>query len=259
VSGLSLPAVVTRGQQPSIALSPDGARLAVAAGGGPSPAVVRVITLATGRQRQWVWRSVPWTPQVSSNGAWTANGRTLAVKEFSYPRAPARPLAGAVQVPSTAQVHLLDTVAAVRSPASDRLVVLHPPAGQSLSAQPFITPDGTTLISAEMTRWVPGRGDTTITGALALYSASTGMRVRTVARWSWPPASLPGHAGSPRQTVAWSSVSGGRLIVLQPEHDLNILGVLARGTFTTVSALLPRPSGYAELQYAMREGSQLAW
>jgi hypothetical protein len=258
VSGLSLPGVVTPAQQPSIALSPDGSRLAVAVGGGPLPAVVRVITLATGRQQEWVWQRVPWTPQVSSNGAWTANGRTLAVREWFYPRAAVRSVINTFKPPSTAQVHLLDTVAAARSPGADRLVALHPLAGQSLSAQPFITPDGTSLISAEMAPWAAGGAATS--GALVLYSASTGARIRTVARWGWSLSSLPGHAGSPRQTVAWSSGTGSQLIVLQPQHDLNVLGVLAGRAFTTASALLPRrPSGYAELQYALRAGSQLAW
>ena len=53
LSPLSLPRRLTEAQAPTLALSPDGAKLAVAYGGSGKPAVIQVITLATGQMRQW--------------------------------------------------------------------------------------------------------------------------------------------------------------------------------------------------------------
>lgn len=264
LSGLALPELVTPAQKPSIALSPDGARLAMAVGGGSSPAVVRVITLATGRQQKWEWRGVSWTPHVNSNGAWTANGRTLAFSEWVYSSLPAASPARPGQAssrpsqPSSTRVHLLDTIARnTSSPASDRLVVMHPVGAQAAQGQVFLTPDGTALIGAVIVQWLQAKMST---GSLAIYSVRTGAHIASVGSWAWPQDSPPGHAGVPRQTVAWSNESGSQLIVLQPRYRLNTLGVLTGRTLSTASALLPQqPSGYAELQYALRQGTQLAW
>jgi hypothetical protein len=58
----------------------------------------------------------------------------------------------------------------------------------------------------------------------------------------------------------WSSPSGSRFILLHPVDDVNILGVLAGGTFRPTGPPLPRQSaGYQELQYALRTGTQMAW
>jgi hypothetical protein len=61
--------------------------------------------------------------------------------------------------------------------------------------------------------------------------------------------------------VAWSNVTGSRLIVLQPRNQLNVLGVLSHGSFAGIgSAMLPgSAAGYRELQYALRVGSQMTW
>ena len=61
-SSLPLPVTVTPAQLPSIALSPEGTRLAVAFGGGGAPAEVAVASLASGRVRRWVSPRVSWTP-----------------------------------------------------------------------------------------------------------------------------------------------------------------------------------------------------
>jgi hypothetical protein len=53
LSPLTLPGTLIEAQAPTLALSPDGAQLAVAYGGSGKPAVVQVITLATGQMRQW--------------------------------------------------------------------------------------------------------------------------------------------------------------------------------------------------------------
>jgi hypothetical protein len=89
-SSLSLPLRVTPGQQPSIALSPEGTRLAVAFGGGGAPAQVAVVSLGSGRVRRWVSPRVSWTPQLSYQGAWTADGRTLVLQQWDVIRQPGR-------------------------------------------------------------------------------------------------------------------------------------------------------------------------
>jgi hypothetical protein len=85
-SSLSLPITVTPQQQPSIALSPQGTRLAVAYGGGGAPAQVAVVSLGSGKVQRWVSPRVSWTPQLSYRGAWTADGRTLALQEWQVVR-----------------------------------------------------------------------------------------------------------------------------------------------------------------------------
>jgi hypothetical protein len=82
---LSLPQTVTPVQLPSIALSPDGTRLAVAYGGRGQTAAIQVITLATGQTRQWALPHSPWTPVLNGEGAWTAGGRTLAFEQEFIP------------------------------------------------------------------------------------------------------------------------------------------------------------------------------
>ena len=95
-----------------------------------------------------------------------------------------------------------------------------------------------------------------------MYSARTGALLRALAPWRWPGGSSPpGRGGSPRQQVAWSSVSGSQLIVLQPRDQLKVLGVLSNGSFAGLGgAMLPgSAAGYRELQYALRSGSQMTW
>jgi len=60
---------------------------------------------------------------------------------------------------------------------------------------------------------------------------------------------------------AWSDFTGHRLIVLQPRHELNVLGAVTNGSFAGMgSALLPgSAAGYQELQYALRIASQMTW
>lgn len=96
---------------------------------------------------------------------------------------------------------------------------------------------------------------------LAVYSARTGALLHTLAPWVWHWPSPPGRGGYPTQTVVWSNRTGSQLIMLQPRHDLNILGALTATTFTpSASKLLPqRPAGYRELQYALRTSSQTTW
>lgn len=132
---LSLPQAITPAQVPTIALSPDGTRLAVAFGARGQTAVVQVITLATGQARQWVAPHSLWRPVLNREGAWTADGRTLAFEQHVISRSvvPRR-------APATTWMRLLDTTAPGTSLASSRLLVLHPPAGDWAPEQPFLTP-----------------------------------------------------------------------------------------------------------------------
>jgi hypothetical protein len=257
ISTLSLPETLTPAQEPSVALSPEGTRLAVGFHRGRT-AVVQVVTLGTGQARSWRQPHVSWSPAIAGEGAWTADGRTLAVWEQpSPPLRRARPVAP-YQRPTSARVLLLDTALRGGRLASGAVLVLRAPAARAASAPLFLTPDGTQLIGSVQSASL--RSPTT--GELAVYSARTGALLRTLAPWRWPGGSSPpGRGGLPRQQVAWSNVSGSQLIVLQPRSELNVLGVLSNGSFAGMGgAMLPgSAAGYQELQYALRTGSQMTW
>jgi hypothetical protein len=258
-SSLSLPVTVTPGQQPSIALSPEGTRLAVAYGGGGAPAEVAVVSLGSGQVRRWVSPRVSWTPQLNYRGAWTSNGRTLVLQEWPVVRNPARQALRQYRLPTVTSLHLIDTLAPGGTLAAGRPLVLRPPAGESIPADVFITPDGTKLIgSTSKSEFAPMRAPWT--GGLSVYSAQTGALLRRLAPWKWNGLDgRPGHGGSPRELIAWSNASGSRLIMLHPEDELNILGVLTDRGFSPAGVPLPRAPGYQELEYALRTASQMVW
>jgi len=260
VSSLSLPVTVTPGQVPSIALSPDGARLAVAFGGGGQAAALDVVTLASGGVRRWVSPPAPWTPSVNLRGAWAADGRTLAVQQWDVFRTPTPADQRHWHPPATTTVHLIDTSAPGGSLAASKTLVLHPPAGEWPPEEVFLTPDGTKLIGGTGKRGFPPlRG--VWRGELSVYSARTGALVQRLAPWKWNPSDARrARAGFPRALLAWSSPSGNKLILLRPAHGQNILGSLTGGVFRTAGAPLPRrPAGYQELQDALRTADQVAW
>ena len=258
-SSLPLPVTVSPGQQPSIALSPEGSRLAVAFGGGGTPAEVAVVSLGSGRVRRWVSPRVSWTPQLNYRGAWTADGRTLVLQEWPVLRSSSRRALNQYHPPATKSVHLIDTLAPGGTLAAGRLLVLRPPAGESAPGDVFITPDGTKLIGGTgKSGFAPARG--TWTGELSVYSARTGALLQRLAPWKWNGLDRrPAHGGFPRELIAWSSLSGSRLILLHPVADLNVLGVLTGRRFSPAGALLPQAAGYQELEYALRTASQMAW
>ena len=218
LSALSLPEKLAAAQIPTLALSPDGTKLAVAYGGSGKTAVVQVITLASSQLRQWVSPRPAATPVLTGLGAWTSDGRVLAVGQmFIEP-------SGVIRSGAT-QMRLIDTAVPGTNLAASKLVTLHGAHGFSS----FITPDGTELIGGY--GGVPGRpGGTTESGAVGIYSVRTGALLRVVARWQ-----LHGRGAlfsKARQMVAWSNLSGSRLIVEMPHGKLDEVGFLAGDKFT---------------------------
>ncbi len=249
MAALSLPESLTPGQHPSIALSPDGSRLAVAFGGSGQTAVVQVITLATGQVRQWTLPRPPWTPWLSRSGAWTSDGRILTILQAAFPRFGSAVARLRYRPPLATRVLLLDTAAPGASLTSARLLVLRPPAGKTAPGRLIITPDGSKLIgSVESPQPRANPWTAPLTGQLAVYSTRTGALLRTLASWQ------SRTEFGPTETVAWSNRNGSQLIILRPSGRLNILGVLtAQGFTASASQLLPRqPSGYQELQLVLR-------
>lgn len=260
VSRLSLPGHLTPAQRPSIALSPDGTRLAVAYGGSGQAAVVQVMTLATGTVRRWVQPHASWSPQVEGAGAWTADGRELAVVQ--EPGSGGPPVTSrSFRLPRTTRVRLLDTSAPGTSLTAGRLLVLLAPGGLPAPSQPYLAPDGSVLISPVMSGDGSYLARGQVTGGLAVYSAATGTLLRTLAPWVWRYPSPPGRGGFPHQVLAWSDLSGSRLVLLQPSHDLNILSALTGSTFAPAGhRLLPARSGaYQVLQRTLRRAYIVAW
>jgi hypothetical protein len=238
LSALSLPVTLTEGQAPTFALSPDGTRLAVAYGGSGKPAVVQVITLATGQLRQWVSPAPAATPVLTGIGAWTADGRTVALGQMVT--APS----GRISTSPT-RMRLLDTAApGTNLGAASRLVTLR---GAGTFPWPGITPDGTALIGEadSSVRF----SQTTVSGSIGVYSARTGALLRAEARWHRR-LSRPGPlADEFRQDVIWSDFPGSRLIVETPRGKLNEVGFLTGGRF----APLPH-AAQAPLRFAVNAG-----
>jgi hypothetical protein len=223
----------------SIALSPDGRRLAMASVGGDRTALVRLITLGTGAVRTWTLPHASWQPMLQPAGAWTADGRTLVIL-MNGTHLPPR------GSPPTA-VRLLDTGAPGTSLAASRQLNLHVAGGNWAWRGIFITPDGSELLD-------PVVHDVTVApqsghpanGFVAVYSARTGALLRAAGGWTWH------RNGGAQQVVLWSSPSGDRLLVLQPRPSGVTLGVLAGGSFRLTGAPLPRlHSAYQAMRNAL--------
>jgi hypothetical protein len=229
LSPLSLPGTLTEAQAPTLALSPDGAKLAVAYGGSGKPAVIQVITLATGQMRRWTSPPPAATPVLGGPGAWTSDGRTLALGQMSIQPS------GTIRTAPT-QMRLLNTTApGTNLAAASKLVTLH---GAGSFPWPFITPDGTKLIGE--TGSGPFRpGATTESGALGVYSARTGALLAITGRWQRNGRGLLSNRA--RQTVVWSNPSGSRLIVEMPHGNLNEVGILTADKFTPLAHVALAP------------------
>jgi len=217
---LSLPEPLTEAQAPTLALSPDGTKLAVAYGGSGKPAVVQLITLATGRMRQWASPPPAATPVLGGPGTWTADGRILALGQMVIQPS------GIIRSAPT-QMRLLNTEAPTSSlAAASKLITLQ---GAGSFPWPFITPDGTKLIG-ETARRPIRLNATTESGAFGMYSARTGKLLQVVARWHQHGRGFTVNRA--RQTVVWSNASGSRLIVEMPRGNINEVGFLTGDTFT---------------------------
>ena len=228
LSPLSLPVTLTEAQAPTLALSPDGAKLAVAYGGSGKPAVVQVITLAAGQMRQWTSPPPAATPVLGGPGAWTADGRTLALGQMVI-----QP--GGIIRTAPTQMRLLNTAAAdTNLAAASKLVTLH---GAGSFPWPFITPDGTKLIGETGEPFRPGV--TTESGALGVYSARTGALRDVVGRWQRHGQRFMNSRD--RQTVVWSNPSGSRLIVEMPRGNLSEVGTLTGDKFTPLAHVALAP------------------
>jgi hypothetical protein len=228
LSPLSLPGRLTEAQAPTLALSPDGAKLAVAYGGSGKPAVVQVITLATGQMRQWTSPPPAATPVLGGPGAWTADGRTLALGQMYIQPG------GRIRTAPT-KMRLLNTAApGTNLAAASTLVTLH---GAGSFPWPFVTPDGTKLIGETGGTFRPGAAAES--GALGVYSARTGALLGVTGRWQRHGRSLQFNMA--RQTVLWSNPSGSRLIVEMPRGKLNQVGTLTGDTFTPLAHVALAP------------------
>lgn len=252
MSDLALPFTILPNEQPSLALSPDGSRLAVAYGGDRRAALVRVVSVATGGVvRQWAWPGVSWTPLINVQGAWTADGRTLVFQQWYVTVGQNKP-PGRTTPLDTTPTWLLDTAApsgAGRGAA--KLLLLRYPAGMNGMSQPFITPDGRELIAAAEKS--PRRLTGSWLGEFAAYSTRTGALAHTSPRWTRE-ETRTSLADFPRPGVVWSDGSGGTLLVIQPHGGLNRLGVLTGNAFKlTGSHFLPTDqNGYNALQSTLQ-------
>jgi hypothetical protein len=253
-SALSVPLTVLPGQQPSIALSPDGTKLAVAYGGGGQDAVLRVFPLGSGVAQGWLWPRVPWTPLIQGQGTWTADGRTLVLQQWAVSRSvDGKPPASGTP-PGTTAVRIIDTSASAVAAGMGRLLTLRGPAGLSAPWQPFITPDGSKLIATTGTgsrALLAGGGEAA--GEFAVYSTRDGALIRIQARWTWSQSRPARGPQGPMPAVAWSDPSGSKLLVILPHDGVNRLAVLTGSSVAlTGGDLLPGPPGaYAALQSAL--------
>ena len=236
LSGLPAPGIPAAPGSVSIALSPDGSRLAVAYGDGHG-AVVQTVALTTGFARRWFWPFATWSPSLAAAGAWTANGKTLAFRALL-------PTAGSGKAANEpTMVGLIDTAAPTAGSGSATFLAL-PPLARPLgrARQLFMTPDGSKLIASFTTReessWI---------GELAVYSARTGVLQHLSGRWESPAA-----RGSPAEFVLWSSLTGSQLMVTQPVGHSSGLGLLAGDSFTTHGQPLPGlRNAYRQLSFAL--------
>ncbi len=160
---LAIPPLPTREAADSIALTPDGTRLAVAIQSGGQDGKVEVITLATGAVRMWTTtRGGDGLPE---NLSWDAAGRRLA---FVW--------SGAT---SAAGLWLLDTSApGARLLSGQRL--LPRTVGPDDVQSALISPDARTIIASVTYDGVMRVTRGTVVGGIVEVSAQTGRPLRTL-------------------------------------------------------------------------------
>jgi hypothetical protein len=89
----------------------------------------------------------------------------------------------------------------------------------------------------------------------AVYSARTGMLIRSLAPWTWNQIRPVAGNRFPAPAVAWSDPAGSQLLVLLPHDGVNRLAVLTGGKVVLAgSGLLPAgAAAYASLQGAVQD------
>jgi hypothetical protein len=253
LSSLSLPQTLTTGQEPTISVSPDGTKLAIAFGGSGTgrPATVQVVTLATGQLREWQAPSSAAAPILAGLGSWTANGRVLEFGQWFVAKG------GDIQR-TVGQVRLLDTTAPGGSLAAARLVEL--PQDVNWPTWPMISPDGSALIGTTGGARTPGLGNAVGPGAFGLYSARTGKLLHVLARWGQSEARL--MIPPPAARIAWSNFTGSKIIVEMPRGTHTTVGYAGNGNFTPLpnAAVAPLLSAVATINTSADGGNiGLAW
>jgi hypothetical protein len=210
---LRVPPVVTNGVT-GLALSPNGARLAVEAGAA-TPSLF-VVNLATGAERSWVPAGIGTDNPLGTQDSlsWTADGRTLAFIFWGDP--------------GGGGVRLLDVAAPGRNLLADSRLALGQPKNARRPGywiQARVTPDGHTIVA------VRGLRDG-LSEQLAEFSARTGKLVRVLSDIRF----LSGG-----ETVGWASPSGSVLIVTNAKRGHRVspfviadasAGVLKDGHYT---------------------------
>ncbi|SRR6266568_2706859 len=174
IPGLNLPG--RHGRRGAI---PRAGGRAVAYGGGGQDAVLRVFPLGSGVAQGWLWPRVPWTPLIQGQGTWTADRRTLVLQQWDVSRdVGGKPPASDTPAGTTA-VRIIDTSASAGTAGMGRPLTLRGPAGLSAPWQPFLTPDGSTLIATTGTgsRALLAGGGVTLTGGDLLPGSPGGYGV----------------------------------------------------------------------------------
>jgi hypothetical protein len=204
-------------QLAGIGVSPDGSRLALAL----HTAEIKVVTLATGSSRRWVWpgatpSSGTWVGNDKPGGqplSWTADGRILAFQFW-------------IQSGGVTQVRLLDTTSPGGSLRATRAAVSFVGHGQVKTGpigNSIITPDGTKIVTVASRTRGGGYG-------VMEFSVRTGQPV------------IPSPTGNTTSLgpsdVLWADSSGRTLIVAAQAGPSGtpLTGVLRGGRFTRLPA-----------------------
>ena len=210
-----------------LALSPDGARLAVAISSAGTQ-YIRVYSTATGSVRVWRQHADGGYLLTASNAISFASNGLLAFNWGSAPQP---------------GVWLLDTHLGSGGLINDSRFVLAKGHGDwQFSDGAILTSNGTAIIATLARRFTlsstPSGLDRT-TSEIAEFSAASGRELRV--RW---PGNSQARAGLSAGNVIWSNPSGSTVLLAGPNPVLgnSALGVLRGTTFTA----LPRPAPLPE-------------
>jgi hypothetical protein len=208
----------------SLALSPDGTRLAIAIGSGDGVQQVKLYPVHGGPARTWSAAGDAIGDLSTSSLSWTADQRTLA---FDW------------QVDSGESVRLLDTSSGGGSllAASHQAVTVANSAssGHTLYSCPLgvtITPDGSAVVcpSSSIMK-VRDDGSTINSTGFAEFSTATGRLTRILGHWA------QGQQPDPMvERVLWSDASGRVLIGVISSAGRDWIGIISGNTFTPLNA-----------------------